>query len=347
MLSGRLTRVRHLSATLAVLIALVLVVATVAVTAALVRPPRPEALAAPEPVTQVATSEQAFADERGVDLTLELGEPVVLVSQAAGTVTASTCLPGSEAQSGVSSTEIDGVALVNLATSRPLWRDLIAGDSGEDVRALQDELLRLGHEISPTGTVDDATRSAAAALGLTDGSAFVARARTVWLPAPVTSVDACILGVGQSVDVGTTLATAPAPLRGLFLSTIPPATMPDDRVLVIDDVSFDLGSDARLTDPESLEIISGLPSVVAHRASDQTALLTGQYLLADPLTVIAVPARALFGASSEQAACLSVDGAAVPVIVIGSELGRSLVRLPEMPPPPHVDVMPAAGLTCG
>lgn len=325
---------------------LLLVILSVSVTALFVRAPRPDSLEAPETATTFNTSEQDFVDERVVDLELELGTPLALVSQKAGTITSSQCRPGMDAVSGGSTIEVDGVTIVDLATSRPLWRDLAAGDDGDDVLSLQEELTRLGHPTSPTGTVDDVTLAAAAALGLTDGPAVVAREKIVWLPAQSTTLDTCELVTGQNVETGAVFATAPPPLRGLSLSTLPEGTTAHDRILVVDDATFDLGPDARITDPAALKTLSELPSVVAHRASEQTTLLTGVYRLADPRVVVAVPARALVAAAPDQSACVSAGGTGVPVTVVGSELGRSLVAFPDDAVPHQVDLLPDPALTC-
>lgn len=337
---------KQISTTRVALGCLLLIILSVSVTALLVRAPRPDSLEAPESATTFDTSEQEFTDERVVDLELELGTPLALVSQKAGTITSSQCRPGMDAVSGGSTIEVDGVTIVDLATSRPLWRDLAAGDSGNDVLALQEELVRLGHPTSPTGTVDDATQAVAAALGLTDGPAVVARERIVWLPAQSTPLDTCDLVTGQNVETGAVFATAPPPLKGLSLSTLPEGTTADDRILVVDHATFDLGPDARITDPAALKTLGELPSVVAHRASDQTTLLTGVYRLADPRVVVAVPARALVAAAPDQSACVSAGGTGVPVTVVGSELGRSLVAFPYDAVPHQVDLLPDPAMTC-
>lgn len=53
---------------------------------------------------------------------------------------------------------VNDLPLISLATSRPLWRDLVAGDTGLDVRALRAELTRLGYRTTVDGRFGALTR---------------------------------------------------------------------------------------------------------------------------------------------------------------------------------------------
>src|SRR5690606_19130165 len=115
---------------------------------------------------------------------------------------------------------VDGVPLVGLATSVPLWRDLSLGDEGEDVTALHTELARLGYEVDTEGPLRRAALRALRDLyeqaGEKPGALDrVTIDRIVWLPAPSTSVNECLATVGSTVAAGDPVASVPGALESV------------------------------------------------------------------------------------------------------------------------------------
>ena len=123
-------------------------------------------------------------------------------------VTAHAKTPGDTMSYGSLVAEISGRPVVALPVSVPLYRDLMKGDKGEDVRALEQVLIDLGlRSGSPTGVFDGATITATRALFTAHGYDLPTEGRTYYLPlswtlglqgSPVRVVEA--LPVGSTVD---------------------------------------------------------------------------------------------------------------------------------------------------
>ncbi|MCA5891938.1 hypothetical protein LEP48_01055 [Isoptericola sp. NEAU-Y5] len=105
--------------------------------------------------------------------------------------------------------------------------------------------------------------------------------------------------------------------------------------VVADDVTTPVPSDPVLTDPGFLRAYTTSRQFVAHRA-DPSAQLTVQVRLGEPVRVVAVPPSALYGLDGT-AACLLADGVPLPVEVVASELGQSLVSADPSPARVQID----------
>ncbi|WP_147794589.1 peptidoglycan-binding protein [Cellulomonas sp. Y8] len=313
------------------LLALLLVTGTAAVTTAVLTAPRPDLLADADPLDEVPVSSYQYGDPRPVRVTLTTPEPLPLVAQASGTVTASWCTPGDEVASGGPLIAVDGATVVGLATATPLWRDLSAGLRGDDVQAVQDELDRLGFATSGSGRVDRSTTSALRSFAEAHGIALhrdgplLRRSAVVWLPSSTARVESCEVVVGGDLAAGAEFATLAPPLVRAVAHT-PSGLVPGTRVLAVDHVSVAVGADGVVDDPEALALLSTTPGYQAARATDEDAL-SGVLTLDEPLAVISVPVTAVFGEDAEGNACLIGDGAERQVQVIASELGQAIVTV--------------------
>jgi hypothetical protein len=333
-----------------VVVALLLVAGSVAGTVAVLTAPRPDLLAEADPLGEVPVSAYAYTDPRPVRVTLATAEPIPVVTNASGTVTASWCTPGGELASGSPVLEVDGAPVLGLATRTPLWRDLAAGHSGDDVRAVQEELARLGLAVPGSGRVDRATVAALRAFAQTHGitvergGPLLPRASVVWLPGEVVTIDGCEIVVGGDLAPGEHVALLDAPLLRA-VATMPGGMVPGDRVLTIDGAVVPVAGDGVVDDFEALAALSGTDGYRAARAADESSV-TGTLTLAVPLEVVSVPASAVYGEDSTGAACVRADGRERAVHVVASELGQATVTIAG-PPPSVVAAVADRGAPCG
>ncbi|TGJ96266.1 hypothetical protein DLJ96_11045 [Actinotalea fermentans ATCC 43279 = JCM 9966 = DSM 3133] len=275
----------------------------------------------------VPVSRQVFDDARRVKVTPVVAEEGTLQVTDTGKVTRSQCAPGAVIESGSSPVTVDDRPVVALATSIPLWRDLAPTAKGDDVKALQVELARLGHKVATDGTYGDATKAAVTTLfkaaGVAKPTGDLPVASVLWLPAPSVTVKACEVPVGAATSAEA-FATTAGTLASLGLSDTLTGVTPGDRVLRLGEVSAPVGEGGIVTDPAFLEAVRGSVEFAGWQRTEGSEPLTLEYVLAAPLDVSVVPPGALF-ALSGTAGCVSVDGTAFPVTVVASSLGQTLV----------------------
>jgi hypothetical protein len=151
----------------AAVVALVAAVGGVTVAAYSGKSPRQAAADARPPAPSTLTAE---VEERQLSETIVLRgdvQPVgaVGISVVAGVDVAPvvTALPkklGDPVAEGESVLEVSGRPVIALQSAVPLYRDILPGSSGADVKALQDSLRRLGLEPSTGSTFDGRTQAA-------------------------------------------------------------------------------------------------------------------------------------------------------------------------------------------
>lgn len=278
-------------------------------------------------IDEAPVASTAYDGRRAAQLVVSLSDGPSLRLDATGVVSASSCVDTTPVVSGTALFAVDGVPVLALATSTPLWRDLRIGTSGADVVALQVELLRLGLMVEVSGVFDRPTLAAVNGIGASIGWSRVttlAASSVMWLPAPSVMVDACLVVVGSRVQAGDEVARgasvvttadllssgvpeALASARWRFTSTEASVPLVDGRV-VVDDIA-----------PEWL-----------HREADAQGRvqIDGFLVLEEPMQLWSVPPAAIdVDPTSEGQGCVAgADGASYRVTVIDSELGRSLVR---------------------
>ncbi|HEY0216861.1 MAG TPA: peptidoglycan-binding domain-containing protein [Cellulomonas sp.] len=288
-----------------------------------------------------AVSTQSYDDPRSITVVLHQEEGAQVVVAAPGRVTASSCVAGSEVASGDSPLAVDGVPVVALATRVPLWRDLAVGDSGDDVVALQEELVRLGGAVPVDGRYRVATHRVVRAM-LADRGVVVradeplARARVLWLPAVSVTVASCEVRVGSAVEEDDPVLTLPTRLTRLTLDGVPDGTLPGTRVLDVGEVAAPTDETGAVTDAAVLDQVAATAAFRAVVAADEESFET-TWALVDPVDLVAVPPRALFGLRPGSG-CVRADGTVLPVRVVTSSLGVTLVDLDGAAVPARVDL---------
>ncbi|MBO1737966.1 peptidoglycan-binding protein [Leifsonia sp. TF02-11] len=314
--------------------------------------PEPSALSTPRPDTIVPVTERAFADERQAQLQVSTGPLGSVVAPRQGRLTALTCRSGDRISSGTTFATIDGSPVVALATAIPLWRELGAGDKGDDVRALQTELARLGQPVQADGVVGrDTIRAAGAVRGVqppeTNDLTAVSPVDFAWIPAHEVTVGECPGVVGAPVEAGAVLVGLPVPLVSARLSTFPANAAEGRRVLRVGSVSIPVSGDGAVTDPDALARIASTREFLATGAGpSEDKAIPVLWSLEDPVAALVVPPSALWDVEDGSACVLAADDRVLLVTVLGSELGQSYVRVADGRSPDAVRSAPPTGRSC-
>ncbi len=334
--------------------ALVAVVAVAAagagIAALLIAPASPSSLAPPEPITDAPVGTEPFDDARSVPVRFTLGGGTSVTSPGDGRVTGFSCAAGGTIASGEGTLSIDGLPVLTLATDVPLWRDLVEKDRGDDVSALQRELARLGEPVTVDGVLGpetlDALERRFRALGdrtaLDDG---VAASRILWIPAPSVVVDECTLGTGSPTAAGEPLASLVAGVASAAITESPGDLVPGGRVLVVDGERLPVDADGAVRDAASLATLTATASIREAVQGEATSI-TASLELAEPVDIAVVPPSSVTGVDGTTG-CVVADGAALPVDIVGSRLGQSLVRFRDGAAPSTVVIAPPESTTCG
>jgi peptidoglycan hydrolase-like protein with peptidoglycan-binding domain len=303
-------------------------------------PGAPQALRGAAEATSAPVGREQHSDERTVKISLTRSTAPPLTVGFGGRVTATDCRPGAALRSGRAVARIDDTPLIALATSRPLYRDLTRGDKGADVRALQRELNRLGHDVTVDGTYRRSTSDAvkklqkAAGVGKPDGN--LAYGKILWLPAPSVVPESCELVLGADVSAGAPAAKAPAPLTAIAVDGMPPNLVAGKRILNAFGVPGPVNPDGMVTDPAVLRKVSATAEYRLVQASGKDPDLTAKVTLRDPLDTVKLPPGALFAVDGD-AGCVESGTTTYPVRIVGSRLGASLVTMTG-PAPTTVDL---------
>jgi len=296
------------------------------------------------PAVSVSVSGEVFDGAHQVAVTPLTTPAVVLRSNDSGVVTASKCAVGGRVKSGGVLWSVNGRPVVALATAVPLWRDLVAGDKGKDVTALQKEVTRLGQKVSATGTYDSDTRTAVgkivkAAGGTWPADGTLALAGVVWLPSPELVVGSCALRVGDPVAMGQEVAQGAGGLVSLTLATDPG----EGWVVKYRDLSAPVVAGA-VKDAAFLAGFAAGPEYQFYSSTGSGALQVS-VLLATPRQVVVVPPSAVV-VKGDGLGCVVSDGKVVPVEIVSSSLGQTMVAPTDGSTPSSVVVHPDAGVAC-
>jgi hypothetical protein len=292
----------------------------------------------------VTVTTEPYDGARQVSVLATVTDPEKLTITGSGRVTSSSCTPGASFVSGDVALVVDDRPIVALATATPLWRDLRSGARGDDVLALQTELARLGHDLTPDGEFGPGTREAVRAIQETAGVAkpdgALAAASVLWLPAPEVAVAECLLKVGDRADTGE-IATAAGGLTALTVVDVPGAGW----VLQHDDLAAPIDAEGRVDDATFLPAVAeGEPFRTAR--DDGSNRLTMTIALAEVIEVAVVPPSAVV-ASGDGTGCVQDDDGTVRAVeVVASSLGQTMVRFDDTTLPQAVRVRPDERVAC-
>ncbi|MDR0849564.1 MAG: hypothetical protein LBN10_11110 [Propionibacteriaceae bacterium] len=311
----------------------------------------PDILAKPTQEGSAEVTHVDFTDPQTVSLAATMGPQSTLVSPASGVVSSMSCALGGTSTSGQSLFAVNGVPVVSLATTTPMWRDIVVGMQGADVVAVASELSRLG--------VFSGDAYAAATLALTNAFADLAvslgaarvdipgwtipLSMVAWLPAPSVGVASCDVPKAAQVTTGQVVAHFASTLVTARITTDLSGFLAGDRVLTVNDVPIAANQDGTITDADSLSTLATTPAIVYAMDPSSLNSIQGKWTLATPVPVSVVPAAAIRPSSGS--ACVLGDGNPLRVSVVSSQIGSSYVTFTGTPPA-RVDLYPPNDLAC-
>ena len=307
----------------------------------------PADIARSESTGSVPVSSQQFADSRQLGLAVVPGAQRSLAMPREGRVTALSCVPGGELTSGESAVSVNDDPLVFLATGRPLWRDIAAGDTGPDVSALQAELARLGYDTVVDGKFGRGTLAAVRALAQSNGHASADWQAApadlfVWLPAPVVTAVSCDAQMGDQVAAGDSLATLTRAVASAAVQGIPGDVVAGTREVAVDSAVIPVDANGIVADEASLRTLADTASYRSALGSasgpgqqdagngDGAVTVSVDFRLAEPVATLVVPPAALYAIEGAEACVLSGEKPHA-VRMVGSQLGKTFVQLAEKP----------------
>ena len=328
---------------LVIAVVLVGVGASVGLLIAPVRPP--DDLAPGVDPSSAPAAVQQFEDSRAVTLTYQTGPDIPLVTHVDGVVTRAP--DGLTVVSGKPVLSVGGLAVIGLATATPLYRDLTLGDDGTDVQAFNAELARLGHKAPASARFTGATLTAWLALqkacGVSSPNEDVSLGAVVWLPAQSVQVRAWTVALGSPTPTDGILGVVAGAVDSAKVTLSDGRQLPaDERSLTVNGVTIELPADATVVDKDFLAGTLSSTQLVSVDGVTFVRQAQGTIQLVTPLTVVAVPPTAVF-AIDGSSGCLEVAGVGVPVTIVGSSLGVSLVTTSDGSVPTQVGI--GAGIT--
>lgn len=296
----------------------------------------------------VPVSPSDFSDERTVEVRVTPTASLALAAPRAGRITRFDCTANSEVLSGGSVLSIDGIAVLSLASSVPMWRDLAVGDEGSDVRGLQEELFRLGSNIAVDGKMGQETIRATQSLLRNVGAAAdgntIPLSSIAWLPSQSARVDTCRATLGRAVDEGEEVAGLRSGPPKVAVVNLPADLIPGERVLRLGTVNLPV--DASGTAVEDFAELSALAAnpLLAEASKPGAKPLSGVLRLAESIVVSSVPPGALVGVTKNRA-CVVSRGKAEHVVIVGSQLGQTFVTF-DAPAPTTISLSPPPSTKC-
>jgi hypothetical protein len=185
----------------------------------------------PSPPDIVGVGSRDGVSQQPVVATFTLSPPTPVVISQAGTVSRIFVAPGDVLSSGTELARVDESTIVAFVEEVPLYRDLRAGDTGEDVRALASFLVATGDLDEPQTdgrfgrVIARGVESYQRRHGLTVDGVF--RSSHVAFVPQSTIVGAIRTTVGERVQADWTLLVgAPIPLSGTITSASGSSTLP-------------------------------------------------------------------------------------------------------------------------
>lgn len=368
------------AASIVVLLALVMFAVGLGGGFLLTRSKIPPSLISSTEATTVKVSSAQFDDARSVTLAVSLGESSTVTSPVSGTITGTSAGAGAVIDSGGTVFDVDAKPVLALHTDVPLYRTLSSGTRGPDAAGLNAALRRLGYGAPDSDWMTWDTIAAYNALADSEGAARITAdsgwsigpESFVWLPADSVTVKQSSIAVGRQIAAGADLfTTAAIPLKAT-LPTSATDLVAGDRTLIIGEQTFAVpAGTVELTDPALLAAIGGSVAFrLASMSGDSGGVTAGvsggagtgaagtsgtgggtlsvsyDWRLTQPLTALTVPPSAIYDASGGLG-CVSVDAKPVPVSIVASQLGKTMVSTSGDTSFDHVDVTPRTTAHCG
>ena len=300
---------------------------------ALLLPDRaPALLAAPKETTSAPVATQLYTGSQQVTLHVTMSDKRQLISNTTGTVTGDYSSSG--LVSGKAAMKVDGRRIVALHTAQAMYRDLGLNDVGDDAQALNNELSRLGYQVTAgsnriTAATISGWRRLMAAIGNPGDDDGIHLSDILWIPEQNISVSHWQAQDGASIVQGAVIADVPGTIVKLTVSN--GKATDTDRILRV--LGHETTLPAGATSIDDAAFCATIASSEQWHAMDDSRQggLDATLRLAKPIRVLRVPAAAVFGMSGNEGCVVAFPSAAgdraktVPVRIVGSSLGVSLV----------------------
>lgn len=266
----------------------------------------------------------------------------VVAAQSEGTVTGLAIEPGRPIAAGDVVVRVDGLPVIAFAAPAPLYRDVVEGMEGDDVRSVQAVLVDRGLLDRVDGLAGPATADAIerwnASYGLPHGRTF-ARSSVIWIPEGAT------VPVDVSIEVGD-LLQPPTPI---YRAVLDPERVdvdiegdPARRTVSLADATVPLPpGQSAISDPED---VAAIRVVMADQDTAAVVVTT-----AGSHEVGGVPASAVLTDDAGNACVLTdLDGGSVRIDPLGGSLGMVEVDARLIGTPLVINPREAGvGETCG
>ena len=298
------------------------------------QPKTPPSLRSSSNVGNLSLQTEQFDDARTISLRVTASHAQNILFGRTGQITYNSCPENGVITSGSHEYDMDGTPLITLYTQTPLYRDLSYGDKGDDVKALQTELTRLGYASSQSGTFDWSTWNAWRQLYADYGGAAQEetfdKALVIWIPSESLATTGCAAELGSVVsDDSTTAAfTTAEGIQAIKAVSLPTDRVTGERVIEINGQAYPIGEDGAVDDLRAFTAMGSWEGYTGNRKDgEQTTDVSVNYRLKQPIDVYSVPAEALVGLSKADGCIVSANGTALKAHVVGSSLGRTLITL--------------------
>ncbi|WP_140445277.1 MULTISPECIES: peptidoglycan-binding protein [unclassified Bifidobacterium] len=296
----------------------------------------PALLGAGGEATSAPAGVQEYSGGQQVTVVPTMSADRELIGNATGTVT--TDWSGEGLTSGRRAYRVNDRMVVALATASPLYRDLKANDTGDDVRALNDELNRLGYRSSPGSnrytwrTVQGVSQLMKDNGNTSDGS--LALADTLWIPSPQVAVGSWTASQGLSVTAGSSVGSIGGTIVKLAIKNGQPSDR--DRTITVLGQSGTLPAGAtEVTDAGFCAKVAATPEFTGMPKDARSTGFDATVTLPEPIRVLRVPSGAVFGIDGQSGCIVPASSKGtnggrgsddpIKVTIIGGELGASLV----------------------
>lgn len=310
--------------------------------------PTPSRLADPARADgAIPVERDLFRDPQPVELAATLSTPAQVLSTGNGTLTSYDCRPGESVMAGQVLARVNSAPVVALATDVPLWRTITPGSTGGDVDAIHRELRRLKVIVSPVPPAGTAagfeTVQALARLGgLSSSTSQISADAFAWIPQPTVRITKCPTTVGAKVSLGSPLFELAPRVTDLSLKSTPTSSVLGARQLIVDTASVNIDNDGTISSPQGLQKVLRTRLLRAFMDSDGKIPLQATWSLRRALEVASLPASTVTVAAN--VACVSKSGVAVPIQIVTSELGKTIVIIDR--DVRSIDSVPPDDFTC-
>ncbi|BDR55161.1 hypothetical protein KIMH_12720 [Bombiscardovia apis] len=313
-----------------VLVAVVVTAAVSVGVCALVLPDKaPQLLDAPSSVNTAPVARQTYEGRKQVSVIPQMSAKRELVSNTSGTLTSLST--SSTLKSGQTAFSVNDRPVLALALETPPYRELKIGDTGNDVKALNVELSRLGYSSSYYSTSYTAATAAGWHQLLKDNGLKPEGDFTVdsmvWLPAPAVNISSWAQQTGMAIQSGAPIAEVPGSVLKLSIKNGPPLDREQTLTIFGETGKLPAGT-IETTDADFCNRVAAKTEFAAYTAEELKAGLDGSLAFAQPVEVLRVPAAAIVGIK-ESKGCIVSEGKSRKVSIVGSELGVSLVQVEE------------------